>query len=255
MTLPSSGGRDRRGRRDNGLTASSFVPLADVDPRLGDYLLDVLSAAGVPAYLEPASDIEPTQVVRVPSPPTDRLWVDRDRSADARTIIAAETLDASSDQFAGRGSQEPAAPLGGDEEQAWEDLIARFDEDAAHVWPAAEDLDTTTVAPPAEAVEPEPEPEPESERSDRLEDKVSEAEEHYVPPPPPPFPRLSVPALFALALIVLGGILIIVPRVLSMGGEQPFVLGVLSVIAGGGLLVWRLKADRYDDDGDDGAVV
>lgn len=250
MTLPSPGGRDRRGRRDNGLSASAFIPLADVDPRLGDYLLDVLSAAGVPAYLEPATDVEPTQVVRVPSPPTDRLWVDKDRSADARTILAAETVDASADQFAGRGSQEPSAPLGGEEEQAWEDLVARFDEDvAAHVWPAAEDLDTVSVAPPTDPVEPEPE------RPDRLEDKLSEAEEHYVPPPPPPFPRLSVPALFALALIILGGILIIGPGLLGMAGEQPFVLGVLSVIAGGGLLVWRLRTDRHGDDGDDGAVV
>ena len=49
--MPSEGGR--RGRRDNGLDAAAFVPLVDVDPRVGEHLLDVLASAGVPAFLEP----------------------------------------------------------------------------------------------------------------------------------------------------------------------------------------------------------
>ena len=42
-------------RRGNGLLASYFVALADVDPRLGAHLLDLLRLADVPAYLEPAA--------------------------------------------------------------------------------------------------------------------------------------------------------------------------------------------------------
>ena len=40
-------GDSRRGRRDNGLDAAAFVPLLDVDPRVGEHLLDVLASAGV----------------------------------------------------------------------------------------------------------------------------------------------------------------------------------------------------------------
>ena len=73
-------GEGRRGRRDNGLDAAAFVPLLDVDPRVGEHLLDVLASAGVPAYLEPSADVEPyTRALSLPSPPTDRLWVDRDQ--------------------------------------------------------------------------------------------------------------------------------------------------------------------------------
>ena len=85
-------GDGRRGRRDNGLDAAAFVPLLDVDPRVGEHLLDVLASAGVPAYLEPSADVEPyTRALSLPSPPTDRLWVDRDQRRQARMIVDAET--------------------------------------------------------------------------------------------------------------------------------------------------------------------
>jgi len=85
-------GDSRRGRRDNGLDAAAFVPLLDVDPRVGEHLLDVLASAGVPAYLEPSADVEPyTRALSLPSPPTDRLWVDRDQRRQARIIVDAET--------------------------------------------------------------------------------------------------------------------------------------------------------------------
>ena len=88
--MPGEGGR--RGRRDNGLDAAAFVPLLDVDPRVGEHLLDVLASAGVPAFLEPSADIEPyTRALSLPSPPTDRLWVDREQRREAREIVEAET--------------------------------------------------------------------------------------------------------------------------------------------------------------------
>jgi hypothetical protein len=73
----------RRGRRDNGLDAAAFVPLLDVDPRVGEHLLDVLASAGVPAYLEPSADVELYTPLSLPSPLTDRLWVDRDQRRQA----------------------------------------------------------------------------------------------------------------------------------------------------------------------------
>ena len=78
----------RRGRRDNGLQASLWHPLRDVDPRVGEHLLDVLREEGIAAYLAPSTDVGPyTRTQFLPSPPTDRLFVDRARRADARTVV------------------------------------------------------------------------------------------------------------------------------------------------------------------------
>src|SRR5919107_1186176 len=50
--VPATGGR--RGRRDNGLIASQYDPIGDVDPRVGEHLLDVLAGDGIAAYLQPS---------------------------------------------------------------------------------------------------------------------------------------------------------------------------------------------------------
>jgi hypothetical protein len=78
-----------RGRRDNGLRADEFTPAADVDPRVGEHLLDVLGLAGIAAYLLPSSDLHPiTRTTFLPSRPTDRLWVDRRLIDQAQELIA-----------------------------------------------------------------------------------------------------------------------------------------------------------------------
>ena len=80
--------RRGRGRRDNGLDAALWSPLTDVDPRVGEHLLDLLAAAGIAAYLEPATDVAPyTRTVYLPSPPSDRLFVDRNRTGEAREVL------------------------------------------------------------------------------------------------------------------------------------------------------------------------
>src|SRR3954471_22726779 len=120
-------GDSRRGRRDNGLDAAAFVPLLDVHPRVAEHLLDVLGSAGVPAFLEPSADVEPyTRTLSLPSPPTDRLWVDRDQRREAREIVDAET------PHGPRPEPEPQArddePSHGlsdaEEERAWQAIIA-----------------------------------------------------------------------------------------------------------------------------------
>jgi len=249
----------RRGRRDNGLDAAAYVPLADVDPRIGEHLLDVLWAAGVPAYLEPSTDIGPTRALTVPSPPVDRLWVDRDRRADARTIVEAETprLPPSDDE---------AVAFRPDEERAWRALVAEYSRDDGAVdsvrpWPAAEDLDTS-VRPVADLERPTHNIAP-AEPADSLLDGLDsfgaggEApdEGHYEPPPPPPIPRLSRYGALALGVIALGAALLFAPDVLGLGYSATFSLGVLAIVSGVGLLVWRLREDREDDGPDDGAIV
>jgi hypothetical protein len=81
-------GPHRRGRRDNGLEASAYAAAADVDPRVGEHLLDVLGLAGIAAYLQPAADLHPvTRTTMLPNRPTDRLFVDRDHLAEARGFL------------------------------------------------------------------------------------------------------------------------------------------------------------------------
>jgi hypothetical protein len=137
------------------LDASSYVPLADVDPRIGEYLLDVLWAAGVPAYLEPPTGGAPARAVAAPTSPLDRLWVDRERRGVARSIVEAETPGLP-DQ--GDRSHSPARLIpedraaetvrfSADEEAAWQSLVAELeapstvgDDPPVHPWPAQEDL-------------------------------------------------------------------------------------------------------------------
>ena len=78
----------RRGRRDNGLDAALWSPLRDVDPRIGEHLLDVLHAVGIAASLAPSAAGGPyTRTVFLPSPPLDRLFVDLARRGEALTLV------------------------------------------------------------------------------------------------------------------------------------------------------------------------
>jgi hypothetical protein len=121
-------GDSRRGRRDNGLDAAAFVPLLDVDPRVGEHLLDVLGSAGVPAYLEPSADVEPyTRALSLPSPPTDRLWVDRDQRRQARMIVDAETPHGPRPVPPSRDDEPSHGLADAEEERAWQEIIAGFD--------------------------------------------------------------------------------------------------------------------------------
>lgn len=129
-------GDGRRGRRDNGLDAAAFVPLLDVDPRVGEHLLDVLASAGVPAYLEPSADVEPyTRALSLPSPPTDRLWVDRDQRRQARVIVDAETPLGPRPVPPSRDDEPSHGLSDAEEERAWQAIIAGFDAPAVDPHP------------------------------------------------------------------------------------------------------------------------
>lgn len=248
----------RRGRRDNGLDAAFYVPLADVDPRIGEHLLDVLWAAGVPAYLEPpvepgadtAAEVAPTSTLRRPLPPVDRLWVDRDRRADARSIVESEAPRLPEPP----GPEAETSELDADVEREWAAIVAAYEaetNDPAPPWPAAEDLDVRTrpeEPPPAEWVAP---PEPE------VPDPLDEDEGHYEPPPPPPFPRPSGYSVLALLILALGVICIFFPDLVEASESGGFAFGVICILGSAGIFIWRLH-DRHPDDPedpDDGAIV
>jgi len=248
--IPDPGGRGQ-GRRDNGLTATSFASVGDVDPRVGAHLLDVLALDGIAAYLQPTVDHDSvTRAVSLPGHPTDRLYVDRHRAADARALVAAEA------EAAGRSGQatpfvEPEKPDPVDEDANWAALVASFDRPSAAAvppWPVNEDAEAGLGPTAAEAsVRPEPE-EPAVAAPD---------EEGYIPPPPPPLPRISRATAGALCTIA-GGVLLLVfgSQVLSLSPVVAFRLGIVAVIAGVAWLIWRMRDDSPDSDRpDDGAVV
>jgi hypothetical protein len=250
----------RRGRRDNGLDAATYVPLADVDPRIGEHLLDVLKLAGVPAYLEPSADIEPyTRALALPSPPTDRLWVDREQHVTAREIVEAEV--GAPRARVDDGDDRPSRGLSdADEERAWQQIVAGFADDTqpgpVPPWPVLED-----ASPVEHDEDDEDEFVPDRTAYDLgtgtggEPDLAPDDEEHYVPPPPPPVPRLSKHALAAVALLALGGVLLVAPGPLGFDDGTGFALGVAAIVCAAGLLVWRLGERRSDDGPDDGAVV
>jgi hypothetical protein len=271
----------RRGRRDNGLDAAAFIPLADVDPRVGEHLLDVLAAAGVPAYLEPSADVEPyTRTLALPSPPTDRLWVDREQRITARQIVETEAEQAGQTGL-GRAGREHGGPALGpddtgstslqdDEELIWRQIVASYEaEPAAPVppWPVAEDGDEPAGrggAAPATDPDGDPDDRPRWRRGaadgaagaeDPLPAPEEDEEEHYVPPPPPPVPRPSRQAVLALVLLLIGLVLVFAPGQVGLDEGAGLTFGVGAILSGTVVLILRLRDSRSDDGPDDGAVV
>lgn len=227
-----SGGR---GRRDNGLPATSWSPLRDVDPRVGEHLLDVLEAAGIAAYLDPSSDVGPyTREVSLPSPPSDRLFVDRSRQSDARALV--ERYGDEHAEHRRRPTDPAPVRADLDEDAEWSRIVAAYE--AEHGTPAAGDEQPSDAPPPA--------PHEVS--------VLDLPDEHYEPPPPPPVPVPAPHALYAGLLVALGLLLIATPGSLRLSADLGLALGVAAIAGGAAMLVSRMR-DRSDDDGDDGAVV
>lgn len=226
--------RRGRGRRDNGLDAALWTPLRDIDPRVGEHLLDVLRDAGIAAYLEPSADVTAYQNVYLPSPPSDRLFVDRSREVEARGLVETNG-DADTYQPADR----PRVRRRVDEEAEWRRIVAALEAEGG---PYLLD-DEPAAAAPVEAAAPPAEP-----------DLLELPEEHYEPPPPPPLRAPAPASLYAVLLIAAGALLIIAPAVVGLSGNVALVLGVAGVAAGVAVLVSRMR-ERSVDDGDDGAVV
>jgi hypothetical protein len=277
---PTGGGS--RGRRDNGLDAAKFTPAADVDPRVGEHLLDVLGLAGIAAYLAPSSDLHPiTRTTTLPSRPTDRLWVDERHVEEARALIGrldlenvpeaepaeveAETTPASASPSAPGPPSAPARTNGGDldVEAAWAQIVAGWDDTAERSGSgqATEPAEQKPAAPePPRADRPAPgKPAPiigldlPFDASERVTDP--DGEDRYVPPVPPPLPKLTRYTALALGLVAVGVVLFFWPAILPINQTFVVLLGLAGVVTGFGIGVWRMR-DRDDDDPyDDGAKV
>ncbi len=140
-----TGGSARHGRRNNGLFAAEYAVVGDVDPRVGEHLLDVLGNRGIAAYLQPSADQHPiTRLTTLPGRPVDRLFVDRRELGTAREFYDIATADTAGaiDPDGLNAPPAPAARSASDFEAAWASIVASFDAPPAagpHPWPASED--------------------------------------------------------------------------------------------------------------------
>jgi hypothetical protein len=233
--------RRGRGRRDNGLDALLWSPLRDVDPRVGEHLLDLLQAADIAAYLEPSADVAPyTRSVSLPSPPADRLFVDRSRVAEARALVAEHV---GADEHPAPAPAEPArkqsperAALRADldEDAEWRRIVAAFEAEQEQPAVVEEPADPPPPAPHEPAI-------------------LDRPDEHYEPPVPPPLPVPAPASLYAVLLVVAGVLLVGLPSLLRLSADAGLIIGVAFIAGGVAMLVSRMR-DRSDD-GDDGAVV
>ena len=212
----STGGA-RRGRRDNGLDAADYAVAGDVDPRVGEHLLDVLAAGGIAAYLQPSADLNPIlRTTTFPARPTDRLYVDRTQLDAAREQL---------DKLTGGARPDPAGAQAGGASQSdvdaeWAKIVAGFhtpvDDPAVagvggrrdrarqpHAVPSAADISGITLN--RRRTDPQP---PEPTFLDGLDASARRAEDddedRYIPPPPPPLPRISKYAVAGVLGIVSG---------------------------------------------------
>lgn len=228
--------RRRRGRRNNGLDAASFVRVRPVDPRVGEHLLDALRDAHIAAYLEPVSTDDPYRLGGAPlSPPADQLFVDA-----LRVVTATEIIE--HDDFTVDLHQPERLIIDNAEVDArFADLIAQLN--------APSDV-PDRPAPPPPAVEDEPiyDAEP-------LGPAADDPLDHYIPPEPGAVRAPSRSAIVAILVLALGVFLLFFPDVLGMGGNLSVVFGVIGITAGVGLLLLRLKELTPEDEGEDGAVV
>ena len=237
----------RRGIRDNGLRCAGYEPVADLDPRIVEALLEALRDHGIAAYAEPTPGTTGGYGERrLPDRPIDRLWVDRLQAVRAREVIGAERAEESAppeqeSTTGDAGTQGSGAEI--DFDRAWQDVLASLhaSPSSTPAWPASENLAAVR------AVDDEP---PDEDADGASYDPADEA--HFEPPPPPPFPKLRRVTLGALAAIALG--LVILATDFAGGSLRP--VAILAILVGVGSLVWNMRNGPPTDSGwDDGAVV
>ncbi|MFI5933309.1 DUF308 domain-containing protein [Actinoplanes sp. NPDC051494] len=267
-----SAGGARRGRRDNGIDAADYAAAGDVDPRVGEHLLDVLAAGGIAAYLQPSADLNPIlRATTFPARPTDRLFVDREHLGTAREHLQKLTGGVGPTPQTAPDRPEPANGSQPDVDAEWAKIVAGFHtaDPAAPPWPEAEGIDAGRAPEPAP-----PAPEGPVVHNRRRTDRVDEPsmldgldtfgadlpdddddDERYIPPPPPPLPHISKYAVAGVLGVVLGFVLFLFPWLVPIDPSYVTLIAFAAIVAGAVTLVWRLRTGDDDDDLDDGAVV
>jgi hypothetical protein len=234
------------GRLDNGLQAGAYVPLTDVDAVVGQHLLTALGRARIPAYLDhlsaggPPPSAEHQGAAASPGP-LRRLFVAAEDRGDARTIVASAVRALGSDQPPTLAAPDPL--VGVDTDAAFAALIADWHVDTiSAIRDAERDLTREDADWRNQLTQ-----WPSSDEPVWLDD------EHYVPPPPPPLPRIALPTILALIILVISVVILGLGEELGLPGNLNWVLGVGGVLTGAAILVTRLR--DHPDEEDDGSAV
>ncbi len=257
-------------RKHNGLHATSYVRLVDVETHVVDGLLDRLRDAEVAAYANPATGHRgPYGETILPGTPSDSVYVDSAQAVIAQGLVDGYLADVR-------------------EELAWAGIVADFDApttDELRRWPASEDLDepddpgtrpgrvlrpadpSATGLPPGNTLGPtlgfdalrdaaEGQRRTGRRRDDATREPEADVEDHFVPPPPPPVPLPDTIGRFAWFAVIVGPLFLLLATFagLSLTGWPGFV-GVGAFMGGFVTLVARMKDRPPSDSGDDGAVV
>jgi len=234
-------------RRDNGLHATSYARLVDVESPVVDGLLERLRDEDIAAYVAPAPGQRgPYGDTVLPVTPRDSVYVDADRRDQARTVVD-------------RYLEEIR------EELAWASLVAGFDEPAVDEvprWPASEDLPPDADPDPAVRPGRVLRPAETSIGFEELRDAVTvgprdDPDDHFQPPTPPPVPLPDAISRAAWAAVLGGPLFLIIATIFDLDiAGWPGLLGLGAFVGGFVTLVARMP-DRPPNDlgGDDGAVV
>jgi hypothetical protein len=247
-------------RRDNGLPATSYIRLRDVETLVVEGLLERLRDEQIAAYVAPTPGRRgPYGDTVLPGTPSDSVYVDSDRREHAQAVIDSYLAEVK-------------------EELAWASIVAAFDDpsvDPVPRWPASEDVDpspgtadssagTVTeqrpdeggsaggarvvrpaerdpIAPEAMPATPAPPPD----------------DDHFQPPVPPPIPVPDTLGRFAWAAVLGGPLFLFIAALFDLGVSGWAGFLALSAFVGGFVtLVARMKDRPPTDLGDDdGAVV
>lgn len=244
--------------RSNGLTASSYAPVADLEPQLAASLLEQLKAQGVAAYTTPVESSTTAGFDRAEFrvQVLDRLYVDAAAAAKARELIG----------------QQGADLLADNDDLAWAQLVAGFDRpyEGASPWPAEEELtqppvpDEPQEAPRALRDPPNAHPGGMDDEDfvvstsrSRAHPEDTASADRFVPPPPPPLPELA-PYKKLAWLGLLGGPLLLLVGAFTHLDPPGWVLFfcVLGFVGGFVTLVATMDDQVDGDSGSgDGAVV
>ncbi len=285
--MPESG--QPPARRDNGLRADQFVALADVDPRLGEHLLDLLRLADIAAYLEPSTD--PRVAVRYPvSGPVERLYVHADQRQEARAVVVAAAHEAGeSAETIAADEPPPTAPSartdvldGIDTDAEFARIVQAFSGPSAPPPTGPDPINRRGIDPADLVLDPDP-----ADGDDRDPDAVTPAEldaaaeaaaqariaaerdagfaleaaededDHFYPPPAPPFPVPTANTVGAVLLMILGILVLLRGDVFGLDSNTSFPASIILLLAGSALIIRGLRdrPEPGEEPEDDGAEV